>query len=756
MEAVFLKLVNMSIAASWVVLAVIVLRSCFPKAPKAIRCVLWAMVGVRLVCPVSIQSVMSMIPSAETVSPDILYAQAPVIDSGVSAINRVINPVLSASFTPDPTASANPLQIWTFAASIVWVTGLTALLVYAAISYIRLRSRVRAAVALSADVWVGDEVKTPFILGIFQPRIYLPSDLDDAQVSAVLAHEYAHLRRRDHWWKPLGFLLLAIYWFQPLLWVAYLLLCRDIELACDERVVREMGLEDKKAYSRALLACSAPRRMISACPLAFGEVGIKQRVKSVLHYKKPAFWVVAAAVVTAAVMAVCFLTDPAPKPSDRWFQTEAWPLVKACAFQNGVAIEKGNASVFREQDGSAVKVAYPIAADRLGRSIVVLFEYAETDGKWGAAPERATVTMDSPLARTLTLEEVIALSQKGSELSWDDFAPYTYEVTGSGLYIRAYPVNELFSVWIGGGETTEPPMYIYLRTNTEPADRVDIRTEDISAFLEKHRDDLLEAALSAAILNQNGGGSAAPGEFPCESHVILATEAGGPATSGQTTVTTVYALVLFQTYTYYDGELATSRGSYIPAAVTFRVSAAGGYTPEEYWTPGDGSDYAKDIRGRFPGAAAQAALAAQDYIESLQKESDAKAAAYFVGTDINGEIAALLQTICAEPAAASAPNAYLEAHQTEYEALVRYGDYTLRYLFSEFLKGGQTGLRGHVMRAVLDDLIGGEALSADTKTGQEYFDLWYAQAKRLKTENGEEFLQKHAPKAWLLLQVAQQ
>ena len=148
------------------------------------------------------------------------------------------------------------------------------------------------------------------MLGIIKPKIYLPFQIDGQNLEHVVSHEQAHIQRRDHWWKPLGFLLLTIHWFNPLMWLAYVLLCRDIELACDEKVVRELGMEQRADYSQALLACSVNRRMIAACPLAFGEVGVKERVKSVLNYKKPAFWVMVVSVVACAVVAVCFLTNP--------------------------------------------------------------------------------------------------------------------------------------------------------------------------------------------------------------------------------------------------------------------------------------------------------------------------------------------------------------------------------------------------------------------------------------------------------------
>ena len=311
MAAVFLKLLNLSISASWLVLAVLVLRLISKRSPKWMNVLLWGIVALRLMLPFSIESALSLIPSAETVSPAaVQFDPAPTITSGVSVIDNAVNPSLSEHFAAVPTASVNPLYVWTEIAGWVWLIGLGAMLLYALVSYLRLRRRVSVSLCVRENIYLCDAISSPFILGVVKPRIYLPSGLDEVQRQNVLSHERAHLARRDHWWKPLGFALLAVYWFNPVLWLAYALLCRDIELACDERVIRTMDESAVKTYSTVLLACSMPRKAVITCPLAFGEVGVKERVRNALHYKKPAFWVVAASVAVCVVVAVCFLTDP--------------------------------------------------------------------------------------------------------------------------------------------------------------------------------------------------------------------------------------------------------------------------------------------------------------------------------------------------------------------------------------------------------------------------------------------------------------
>lgn len=312
MSELFLTVVNMSISASWIVLAVLALRLLFKKAPKWITVSLWGIVAVRLVCPFAIESAISLIPSAETISPDIMMDRTPEINTGIPAINSTINPVISNSFSTEPAASANPLQILIPVLAAVWLMGIAAMLIYTGISYWRIKQKISAAVLYRDNIFQSENVISPFVLGIVNPKIYLPFKMNDKDTEHVIAHEKAHISRKDHLWKPLGFLLLALHWFNPVMWLGYVLLCRDIELACDEKVVKDMNTEQRADYSQALLTCSVNRRMIAACPLAFGEGRVKNRVKSVLNYKKPAFWIIVVAIVASVAAAVCFLTNPAP------------------------------------------------------------------------------------------------------------------------------------------------------------------------------------------------------------------------------------------------------------------------------------------------------------------------------------------------------------------------------------------------------------------------------------------------------------
>ncbi len=310
MSEIFIKLLNMSISAGWLVICVVALRLILKKAPRWIACILWAMVAVRLLCPFSLESVVSLVPSAETIPEEIIYSESPEIESGIPIINSTVNPIISDSLAPAPKAEVNPMEMITGIASALWIVGVAAMAIYAVVSYIRIRKRVSEAVRDGDGVWICDRIDTPFILGLFSPRIILPSSLSGEDREYVVSHEKAHLSRMDHLWKPLGYAILTVYWFNPLIWIGYILLCRDIEAACDEKVIKQLGEGAKKPYAEALINCSVPKRMISACPLAFGETGVKGRVRNVLNYKKPAFWIIIVAVIACIATGIFFLTDP--------------------------------------------------------------------------------------------------------------------------------------------------------------------------------------------------------------------------------------------------------------------------------------------------------------------------------------------------------------------------------------------------------------------------------------------------------------
>ena len=364
MSDLFLKIVNMSISASWLVVAVLILRLVLKKAPKWVNVLLWGIVAVRLICPFSFESALSLIPSAETFPEKIISGPSFDVQTGITPIDNRINDYLGDRYFEGVTVPTNNGNNVMTILTIVWIIGILLLATYTVISYWRLRRKVDTAVRYKDNIFQSENVSSPFVLGLIKPRIYLPFKLDGQDMEHVVAHEQAHIRRKDHWWKPLGFLLLTIHWFNSLMWLAYVLLCRDIELACDEKVIKGLGNEQRADYTQALVVCSVNRRMIAACPLAFGEVGVKERVKSVMNYKKPAFWVIIIAVIVCVGVAVCFLTNP---KQDRYTLRIVVPAGSQEEF------------VYTDEEVSTVRNSIKIwSGDGLGDTEVLLFPVNKT------------------------------------------------------------------------------------------------------------------------------------------------------------------------------------------------------------------------------------------------------------------------------------------------------------------------------------------------------------------------------------------
>lgn len=323
MSDIFVNIINMGITASYLIMAVVILRLLLYKAPKWIRMVLWGLVGIRLILPFSIESVFSFLPNknpigigsmTDTVSVGMDGTLSGISNFGEATVGDAMGAVSQSAASNNVTdlAQNGGMSITTVLA-IIWLVGVVAMLVYCIASYFKLKKRIYDAVIYrdgKREIFQSEKVTSPFVLGFLKPRVYLPYYLEASDMDFVIAHEKAHISRGDHWIKLIGFVILSVYWFHPLVWVSYLLMCRDIELACDERVIKEMDMREKKLYAQALVKCSAPYHRISACPLSFGEVGVKKRIMNVLHYKKPAFWIILVSLVLCGVVAVGFLTDP--------------------------------------------------------------------------------------------------------------------------------------------------------------------------------------------------------------------------------------------------------------------------------------------------------------------------------------------------------------------------------------------------------------------------------------------------------------
>ena len=606
MSEVFLKIVNMSISASWLVLAVLVLRLVLKKAPKWVSVLLWGFVAIRLILPFSLESVFSLIPNAETIQPEIMLDYTPEIDTGIGSLNGIINPVITEAFRPDELTSINPLQIWIPLAALLWLAGLAAMLLYTAISYLLLRRKVATAVRLRDNIFQSENVATPFVLGIIKPKIYLPFQMDEKNMVHVIAHEEAHIRRKDHWWKPFGFLLLAIHWFNPLLWLGYILLCRDIELACDEKVIREMDNEAKADYTQALVACSISRRRISACPLAFGEVDVKNRVKSVMNYKKPAFWIMLTAVVVCVVVAACFLTNPTTSVD------ESLSVFIDCQIAEHFQTE--------ETAGRASCVNWKVlGAEKNGNETTVYM--------WVLYEEYSL--KDSALYCETGSHILTAITARKENGAWK-LAEY-WEPRDGGYYVD--DIKEKFP-WYLLGKALDSQQYVDQQeeanrnmawkyfTSESPVDGVNIDTTwsgpatIISAgVLDKNGnwvtkpESKLDAAIVSAILSRTP--QTPEGMLRVESHMILAIETvSDEPLPGQTNYfeeTTVFVYYMSLLFGPNAQSLDQPDGTYGYAMITFDISENGEYTLKAFRDPKSSADYDTELMKRFALAAENAA-----------------------------------------------------------------------------------------------------------------------------------------------------
>lgn len=777
MDIIFLKLLNMGIAAGWLIVAVTVLRFFMKRVPRRILCVLWALVAIRLSCPFSLESSFSLIPRAEAIqltdntalgngvfsfisrllgnhvyendsysnelyangtdanesykkdisqiddyaneshtnnnfmenpySNGLNAANSQTYDSHVNGLyaNDLADTLYADGLNANDSFDTNPYANApdaadlptdnTFAgsisapaqyidlphtllpiASLIWRVGICVLLAYALVSYLQVRRSVREAVPLQAQVWLCDAVRSPFILGFFRPRIYLPSDISQEQLPHVLAHEQAHLRRRDHWWKLLGFLLLAIYWFQPLVWLAYVLFCRDMELACDEKVIRDMTIAQKKAYASALVSCSVRRPSLTASPLAFGEVGVKERVKRILHYKKPAFWIAAAAAIACIAVAVCFLTTPRSDVYDikiaipagggqpvYYSDMEISPTKDFIVLSSGeglgdtmvslVPVEAKTETAYDEPTymtpGLSVKMnAEKGAWFQVGVSCGGL---ADRDIEVYVHVENVNVRIASSDTNTNTAGKIQYMGQ------WYDRASLSAETLTWLEWFNSLSVEEQLAV------DYEP---YDLHTSNSATDTMDAEsenhpTDDTASSAAENKEllpesstqqpDSLEAAINAAILAENTSSYPSEYDFVCCDYVPLATLSATPLAGNTTHIITCYGWALYEKYNISAAGIENVGGSHIPVALTFTLNE-NGYQLQEYWEPRDGSYYVDDIREKFPSDTVDDALDSQKYIVQ-QTQSCYRQAVEANEIDTDTVISNLLDSMCSPLIASS-------------------------------------------------------------------------------------------------------
>ena len=682
MSGFFLNIVNMSISASWLVLAVLFLRLVLKKAPKWIRVLLWGIVAVRLVCPFSIESVLSLIPSAETISPDIMMDWTPEVSTGIGSLDTVVNPIITETFAPKPYASANPLQILIPVWGNLWLLGILVMLLYTAVSYFLLRRKVAAAVLFRENIYQSENVGSPFVLGIIRPKIYLPFEMDSQNMEYVIAHEAAHIRRKDHWWKPLGFILLALHWFNPIMWLGYILLCRDIELACDEKVIKKMDNESKADYTQALVACSVSRRRIAACPLAFGEVGIKERVKSVMNYKKPAFWILIAAIAVCIAVAVCFLTNPQDATLGALPNIYSHTyLVKEVTYEGGMysfsVVAGENSPIYAitedmtlfsqkevSEDGSWAKLGELAATELTKENFDNLFK---TPGNWADHINAKGIRGNTENAWQLLYNQDVlyyVLQQKNGDL----YLAYGYYDYGekNDVYSDDTHIRWLYKLSIDAAGTTG----MIARSGNSAVPMVSFPK---GTAIEDYVDSLYWLTIN-------------PDD---EAFVPFSTWKDGKEVRGY--------------YTAVDAETFESLKHFIPS----------GLDPQTYLF--------------------QNADPKRRYIVLATFSAEPDAEIYAFGAKLydseadTSSLLSLVNEIVNNPdcAASSNPFIFIEARKAKYNEILSYGSDAVDF-FVEQLRAGENGLHGYIMAVACADItgIGDKDTGADWATAQEWLALY--------------------------------
>lgn len=551
MTEFFVTLVNMSISAGWIILVVLMLRILLKKTPKWVNVLLWGIVAVRLICPFSFESALSLIPSPQTINPEVALNPA-AIDSGVPIIDSVVNPVISnATITPQPEKEINLLTFIMPYLAGVWLVGVIALLIYTIVSYLRLKKKIGTAVLLRDNIYQSEAVVSPFVLGIIKPEIYISFNMNERDTEHVISHEIAHIKRKDHIMKPLGFLILTLYWFNPLVWLGYILFCRDIELACDEKVVKGLSKEQRADYSEALLNCSVNRRLISACPVAFGELNVKNRVKSVLNYKKPAFWVILVAVILSVVVAVCFLTDPLSNKNIIERNDAVFTDL------NGVYITLN--SIEKTEDYLTFNVEWHNETEaEITYGEMFFVEYKENE-KWVD-----TATED-------VVFHLIGYLLKPGEVKQEVYKAEFNDISATGTYRLIVP----FSV---NGKSEEFNTWIEFESNSV------FTAEDMSE---------IEKAVSQAILDDNKTKYYDFGtECATEGHIIYGTEIVDNKCK-------VYVLTDFSQFGFENGYFVEKGGGRIPAVMTFEKTTDG-YNLLSIDYAENGTRYQPSIERMFP------------------------------------------------------------------------------------------------------------------------------------------------------------
>ncbi|MBQ9493726.1 MAG: hypothetical protein IJR54_08345 [Oscillibacter sp.] len=726
MEGAFLYLLDRSAGAGIVFAAVLLARFLLRDAPKTFRMILWGVLAFRLLCPYAPESRLSLMPDPEPVRFESAVPEAIPVLEDIPAFPADMTPYpvpVSEASAPAPT----PLQIL----SAVWFSGLCALLAWSLYGYLKVRRTVSASLPLRDGARTCDDIAAPFVLGVLRPRVYVPSGIPDAELSFILAHEHAHIRRGDPVWKLCAWLVTCLYWFHPLVWLSYALFCRDMELACDEAAVRNMDASRRAAYSETLLHCGLRRRKLQVCPLAFGETGVKERVRAVLRYRKPAFWLTGLAVCVCIAAAACFLTRPVSSDTVESPNTEGgkepflWVLLSR-------PVKADTAELSSAEGGKEPLLWVRNNADADWPNVEKTRQSAEFPGvtfRW--TPERVTAT-DADGVETVLFEGMPVWSVYFADLNGDGYSELCSMVSvGSGIIderiivydYKAGRKSELqdrghynYTLSEENGtltarQTADGPYAAPLITGTlrmtdagrlllVPAnpDAVGSVQGNVPAL-----SDELDKAVRAAVIAHDKPRYAS-GEFDAESHVVL-DRADSVEYNGEVVpVVTLYLMSLRESFDYDNGRFESVSGRSGPVALTFRMED-GVPVLSEYWEPRDGADYWPDLRKKFPSGLSDRELNTQTWILRQNQELYRQVVEHW-RIDATPILDALFDELM-EPSASSNPGDYLDAHPLALRELLYYDAYARTYIEARI--GAEKGLRGALMGLVLQRLQGSAA-----------------------------------------------
>lgn len=694
----FTEILNLSISASVLVVALILAKRfvMLDRVSRSWQCALWALVAIRLLLPFSIESPTSMLPTGEFL-PERYVAMEPAEFDTPVRLEIVTNPVYDAELTVDLPTTVDRLQHWDLMATIVWLTGIAVMALYAAFSYLSLRLRLRMAGWVRDNIYECDGLETPFILGLLRPRIYLPPELDAQTRNHVLAHEKAHLKRLDHIWKPLGFALLSIHWFNPILWWGYHQFCRDLELACDEAVIKNLDKGAVRAYSESLLRCSVSRRSLALCPLAFGEVDVKGRIKSMLRRPKLTGGLLAGAILVTILLPLCFLTDPVtPQRNLDLILEQEDCRILSCREQT-IRLEVRKEDL-PENVLNGKKHSFsdsPILLSEFDNTRLLL-----TEARLSGNELLLTISISHDLPDTGSILLPVHPFEDGPEMQVrpahadvvDSGTVYGNALVVRGLGPNSFDVGIRMDVWNQASE--------YIRFQLEGLYNLRYSFVPLPYAVDSHTVyAMAEAPLYGPRFGLNPDGTFTFSENPLSSYLGV----GSYTLDGTQLIMKTDDGAFTWTFDLKNGELFFD----------------GEHSSVVRWYPD-----LKHIQPLLDGAR-------------------------FVQQDIQtGEIEGLLEVICASPAQSSNPGAYIEAHPEEYARLIELEKATVSYCFARFARGGQTDLRGHIMAIACREIIGKTDITlSDTgyMTGQAWFDAFASNALSLRDQIGTQELSKFHP-----------